>query len=90
MEMEIRELEKILKAVANRQRLAILRYLKKEREASVSDIAGIIKLSFKSTSHHLRILSTANIIERNQKGHSGYYRLTEKQHPVVRNILSLL
>ena len=88
--MEIRELEKILKAVANRQRLAILRYLKKEREASVSDITGTIKLSFKSTSQHLRRLTAAGIIEREQKGHFGYYHLAKNQHPVVQNIISAL
>ena len=88
--MNPRGLEKILKALANRKRLAILVYLKKNREASVSDIAGEIDLSFKSTSKHLRILSSAEILERNQKTHWGYYRLAQKQHPVVKNILSAL
>ncbi len=88
--MEIQKLEKILKAVANRRRLAILSYLKKESEASVSDISGTIKLSFKSTSQHLRTLAAAGIIERNQKGYFGYYHLVKNQHPIVQNILSLL
>ena len=88
--MEIQGLEKILKAGANRQRLAILRHLKKEQEASVSDIKGAIKLSFKSTSQHLRTLAAAGIIERDQKGHFGYYHLAKNQYPIIRNILSLL
>jgi len=45
--------EKVLKALANRRRLAILVFLKKNREGSVSRIAGAINLSFKSTSRHL-------------------------------------
>jgi len=88
--MDPRDLEKILKALANRQRLAILRCLKNEREASVSDIAGVIELSFKSTSKHLRVLASVGVLERDQKTHWGYYRLAKKQHPVVRNTLSLL
>ena len=63
----MRELERILKALANRRRLAILKYLKKTHEATVGEIAGEIKLSFKSTSKHLCVLAGADIIERDQR-----------------------
>ncbi len=43
----MKELERTLKALANRRRLAIIQHLKKNREAKVSDIAEAIKLSVK-------------------------------------------
>ncbi|MBI5220938.1 MAG: helix-turn-helix transcriptional regulator [Candidatus Liptonbacteria bacterium] len=50
----MRELEKCLKALANRRRLAILKYLQKKKEASVAAISEEIELSFRSTSKHLQ------------------------------------
>ena len=60
-------LERIIKAFANRRRLGIVRHLKKNKEATVGDIADAIKLSFKATSKHLAILSAAGIVEREQR-----------------------
>ena len=63
----MKDLEKILKAFANRRRLAIVKYLKKNGEAPVSKIAGEIKLSFKATSKHLGILTAADILEESKE-----------------------
>jgi|SRR3989338_6952618 len=63
----MKDLEKILKVLASRRRLAILQYLKKSKEANVGDIAEEIKLSFKATSKHLAVLSAVDIIERAKK-----------------------
>ena len=43
MKGDIKELERKLKALANKRRLAILKYLKEDGRASVGDIAGEIK-----------------------------------------------
>ncbi|MBI2592571.1 MAG: winged helix-turn-helix transcriptional regulator [Candidatus Colwellbacteria bacterium] len=86
----MKELERVLKALANRRRLAILKYLKQNREAAVGEIASEIKLSFKATSKHLRILDSLDIVERDQKSLQMFYRLAPNQKPAVRHILSLL
>ena len=52
----IKELERILKALANKRRLSILIYLKRHPEATVGEIASSIRLSLTSTSKHLSIL----------------------------------
>ncbi|OGZ01855.1 MAG: hypothetical protein A3A43_03325 [Candidatus Liptonbacteria bacterium RIFCSPLOWO2_01_FULL_56_20] len=85
-----RELEKQLKALANRRRLAILKYLKSKREASVGDIAEEISLSFKSTSKHLAVLAALDIVERDQRSLQMFYRLAPTHPAAVRHILSLL
>ena len=84
------KLEKTLKAVANRRRLAILEFLKTEKEAPVGDIASKIKLSFRSTSKHLAILSSLDILEKTQKSSQVFYCLSADQHPVVKYLLSTL
>lgn len=71
----MKELEKPLKALANRRRLAIVKYLKQNREASVGEIAGAIKLSFRATSKHLGILAAADILNKEQRSLTVHYRL---------------
>lgn len=86
----MKETERTLKALANRRRLAIVKYLKGRREASVGDIAGAIKLSFKATSKHLGLLAAADITEREQRGALMFYRLAEPQPKYAKPIISLL
>ena len=86
----MKELERNLKALANRRRLAILKYLKENREASVGDIAAKINLSFKATSRHLGVLATADIVDKNQRSSQVFYRLASPMKPAARYIVSLL
>lgn len=87
--MNEKELEKALKALANKRRLQILRYLKKVKEAPVGDIAEEIRLSFKSTSRHLSVLAAADILERDQRSLQVFYRLGALRH-AAKYILSIL
>ena len=89
MDKDIKALEKILKALANRRRLAILKYLKENKEASVGEISREIKLSLKSTSKHLAILAAADILERDQRSLQMFYRITPDPRPFLRSIFSL-
>ena len=86
----MRELEKILKALANRRRLAILKYLKEYKEASVGEIAGAIRLSFKSTSRHLGVLAAVDVLEKDQRSLQVFYRIAAPQAPIVRYLLTTL
>lgn len=85
-----RELEKQLKALANRRRLAILKYLKTQREASVGEIAGEINLSLKATSKHLGILGALDFVEKEQRSLQTFYRLAGTHSPAVKHVISLL
>lgn len=93
-----KDFERSMKALANRRRLAILRFLKKGREkekkkgmeASVGDIAEEIRLSFKATSKHLGILSAASIVDREQRSLQMFYRLSSDLPAPARPIISLL
>lgn len=85
--MNSKELEKILKVLASRRRLDIIRFLKNKRGVTVGDIAQEIGLSFKSTSKHLRILYSADILERDNNSLEGYYRLAEIDNEVIKRIV---
>ncbi len=76
MNIKEKELERILKALANRRRLAIISFLKKNKESNVGDIAEAIHLSIKSTSRHLSVLSGAYILEREQRSSEVFYSLS--------------
>jgi DNA-binding transcriptional ArsR family regulator len=88
--MNERELEKILKALANKRRLAILKFLKSKREAPVGEIAEKIHLSVKSTSKHLNRLSSVDILDKEQRSLQIFYRISETQIFMVGQIISNL
>lgn len=88
--MELKELQKILKALANKRRLTILRFLKKDGEANVTDIAEEINLSVKSTSRHLSVLFAADLVERDQRSLEVYYNCPTSFPSVIKSVVSIL
>lgn len=86
----MKELEKQYKALANRRRLAILKYLKTRKSASVGEIANYLKLTLKATSKHLAVLYAVDVLEREQKGLGVIYSLAVVQKPVIKHALSLI
>jgi DNA-binding transcriptional ArsR family regulator len=86
----MKEYEKILKALANGRRLQILKYLKTKKNASVTDISSHIKLSLKSTSRHLAVLFTANMVDREQKNLLVFYFLSKTSSRLSKIIVNHL
>lgn len=86
----MKELERTLKSLANKRRLCIIQFLKKQKHASVGELAEAINLSFRSTSRHLSVLFGADILEKEQRSIQVYYRLNSKKSPMLHHILSLL
>jgi len=87
--MELNNLEKILKSFANKRRLAILKYLDKKRKASVGEIADKIRLSFRSTSKHLSVLTAADILTKQYEGRYIFYRFNEN-NDLARKLLKII
>ncbi|OGI70670.1 hypothetical protein A3A09_01825 [Candidatus Nomurabacteria bacterium RIFCSPLOWO2_01_FULL_42_20] len=86
----MKEHEKILKALANRRRLQILKYLKDKKLATVTLLAEHIKLSFKSTSKHLAILFGAGIVDKEQKSLSMFYSLANPLPKLAKQVIDLI
>ena len=83
-------MERVFKALANRRRIAILRYLKREKEAAVGDIAEEIGLSLKATSKHLAILAAADFLEREQRSLMMFYSISSQPRFFAGALIKLL
>ncbi len=86
----MQSLERTLKALANGRRIAAVKYLRGGKSASVSALADVIKLSFKSTSRHLAILTGAGILEKKQVGLEMMHSLAKDRHQLVNDVLKQL
>lgn len=84
-----RELERAYKAVANRKRIAVVRFLKSTGPMTVGDIASAIKLSFKATSRHLQILYSAGFLISEREGINVRYALNPQSEHVSRVVRTL-
>lgn len=87
--MDIRSLEKLYKAVANKRRLMLLQILSSRRGLSVTDLADKIKLTFRSASKHLQVLAGEGLIEARQRGKFVTYQITADPEPAQRKLLEL-
>ena len=83
----LKSTEKILKALANQRRLAIVSFLKTKSSATVGEIAEEIDLSFKATSKHLDILRSAEILDKKQRSLQAFYFLPENPHPLAASVI---
>ncbi|MBI2612673.1 winged helix-turn-helix transcriptional regulator [Candidatus Kaiserbacteria bacterium] len=87
--MNEREIERQLKILANRRRLAILNLLRKRKEADVTAISEAIRLSFTSTSKHLTMLERAGFVEKEQRSLNVFYRLSESAPKITSSVLAM-
>ena len=73
-----RQLERIVKGVANHRRIQILELLGKKPELSVFEIADKIKINFKTASEHIRRLAIAGLVIKRSAGHNVRHKLTDR------------
>ena len=88
--MEIKPLERVLKALANRRRLAIVRYVAKRKDATVTEIADAIRLSLTATSKHLTVLKAADIVIDEKRSLLVIYSLATPAPAAAKAVLALL
>lgn len=53
----------VFRALANTNRLKIIRMLRDGRKMSVTDISSELRISFKATSNHLAMLRSLDVLE---------------------------
>lgn len=68
----------LFRALANHERIKILRLLAVLGEMTVSDIAEALELALPLVSGHLKVLSAAGLVWRRRSGRSVAYRLAER------------
>ena len=74
--MNAKQAEKIAKALADPNRLAIIKEIKKQRDCLYCmDIGNVIDLAQPSISHHLKILTDVDIVIAEKEGRNVKYKL---------------
>jgi ArsR family transcriptional regulator, arsenate/arsenite/antimonite-responsive transcriptional repressor len=68
---------RVLLALADPTRLAIVRQLAVEAEISACDFSSCCDVAQPTVSHHLKVLREAGIVRSERRGQWIYYRLTE-------------
>ena len=77
--VELKQLEKISKALADTTRLQILLDMSKRKGCiQCSEIMSITKLAQPSVSHHIKTLIEAGLIETEKEGRNHSYNLNKK------------
>jgi len=77
--MDVKKAEKISKALADPNRLKILKEIKKCKECLYCvDLNNIINLSQPSIAHHLKLLMEADLLNSDKDGRNVRYYLNNK------------
>jgi ArsR family transcriptional regulator len=84
------ELAAALKALADPIRLRVLSFIaaQPEGEACVCHVTAPVGLSQPTVSHHLKLLHTAGLLEREKRGAWVYYRVVPERLEAIRAALA--
>lgn len=85
---EAETLARTLKAVADPARLQLLTLIRATGEACACDLNGPLGLSQPTVSHHLKVLTEAGLIHREQRGQWAWFRVDEGALRAVGELLS--
>lgn len=79
-----RELERILKGVANHTRVQIIDILERQPELSVSEITELLTINFRTASEHLRKLLIAGLVMKRYEGTTVRHALTSRGRTILK------
>ncbi len=88
--------EKISKALSDKNRLKIMQFLSSGQK-NVSEVADELNVEENLASHHLRVLAALGFLKNDKKGREVFYKINEtrliallrdlKKNPVFKDIL---
>jgi ArsR family transcriptional regulator len=78
---------KLLKALADETRLAILRQLSERGEVCACDFVACCEVAQPTVSHHLKVLREAGLVSAEKQGLQVIYRLNRDRLDQVRRLL---
>jgi ArsR family transcriptional regulator len=86
---EAEEVAAALRVVADPARLRLLSLISNAEgaEACVCNLTGPLGLSQPTVSHHLKVLSDAGLLQREQRGRWAYYRVVPERVELLRGAL---
>ena len=81
------EAARLFKAVADENRLAILKQLREQGEVCACDFQACCELAQPTVSHHLKVLREAGLVQADKRGLWVYYTLNEEKVQALRSLL---
>ncbi len=84
-----RQLERIVKGVANHRRIQIIELLKESPELSVIEISAKLNINLKTASEHIRRLALAGLVMKRSDGASVRHRLTSRGLTILKFLRTL-
>ena len=81
---------KVLQAIADPTRLAIVRQLAADGEVCACDLTSCCGVSQPTVSHHLKVLREAGVVTAERRGTWMYYRLETKAARAIEELAQLL
>lgn len=102
MAERFQKLSLLFKALSDKNRLKILAYIQKrdlkcrlnkegkcKDRACIKDLQKHLKISMPTVSHHVKELSTAELIAAKKQGQWSYLRIDQKHFKEINNFISL-
>ena len=86
----LKEMEKIIKALADKNRLRIIYLINGKRDICVCEITDIIGLSQPTISSHLRLLENAGLVESNKDGLWVNYNINSQAELFSRRSIEMI
>lgn len=84
-----RVLERIVRGFANHRRIQMLDLLEKYPELSVKEIAGKLKINFKTASEHTRRLTIAGLIMKRSQANNIRHKLSDRGKIILKFLRTL-
>jgi len=89
-ENDLKNIEKIIKALADKNRLRIVYLLNEKQDLCVCEITDIIGLSQPTISSHLRLLENAGLIESDKDGLWVNYNINSQADLFCRKLVEMI
>jgi len=89
-ENDLKNIEKIIKALADKNRLRIVYLLSEKKDICVCEITDIIGLSQPTISSHLRLLENAGLIESDKDGLWVNYNINTRSVFFSRKLVEMI
>lgn len=86
---EASELSQMLRVIADPTRLQLLSMIEgsEQKEACVSDLADALGLRAPTISHHLKIMTEGELVQREQRGRNVWYSIRPERLESITDLL---
>jgi len=89
-EYDLKNVEKIIKALSDKNRIRIIYFLKAKQKLCVCEITDIIGLSQPTISSHLKLLENAGLIESHKEGLWVNYNINSQLDPFSSKLIEII